>query len=76
MWPQPFERGYIAETPGPSKLSQICLHVLSFSFPHIMFSLWLRYGQSHFLKKLVVCKCVPFPRPSPHSLSLLPRWFP
>lgn len=61
---------------GPYELSPACLfHVLCFSSPHTTFSLWQRYGQSHFLKKLVVCKCALFP-PYSHCLSMLPKLFP
>lgn len=49
---------------GPRGLSQMCLHVHCFSSPHTMFSLWPHYGQSHFLKKLVLCKCAPLPHPT------------
>lgn len=61
---------------GPHELSPACLfHVLCFSSPHTTFSLWQRYGQSHFLKKLVVCKCALFP-PNSDCLPLLPKLFP
>ena len=49
---------------GPHRPSQTCLHILCFSSPHTMFSLWPHCGLSHFLKKLVVCKCPPTSFPS------------
>lgn len=41
-----------------------------FSSPHTMFSLWPPYGQSHFLKKQVLCKCAPYPHLYPNLSSV------